>query len=36
LIDAIGEYEKAVKLAPDVPTYKEYYDDFLYRRGMKK
>lgn len=36
LIDAIGEYEKAVKLAPDVPTFKEYYDDFLYRRGMKK
>lgn len=36
LIDAIGEYEKAVKLAPDVPAFKEYYDDFLYRRGMKK
>jgi hypothetical protein len=36
LIDAIGEYEKAVRLAPDVPTFKEYYDDFLYRRGMKK
>jgi hypothetical protein len=36
LIDAIGEYEQAVKLAPDVPTYKEYYDDFLYRRGMRK
>lgn len=36
LIDAIGEYEAAVKLAPDVPTFKEYYDDFLYRRGMKK
>lgn len=36
LIDAIGEYEKAVKLAPDVPDFKEYYDTFLYRRGMKK
>jgi hypothetical protein len=36
LMDAIGEYEKAVKLAPDVPMYKEYYDDFLYRRGMRK
>lgn len=36
LIDAIGEYEKAVKLAPDVPSFREYYDDFLYRRGMKK
>lgn len=36
LIDAIGEYEKAVKLAPDVSDYREYYDDFLYRRGMKK
>lgn len=36
LIDAIGEYERAVKLAPDVPEFKEYYDTFLYRRGMKK
>lgn len=36
LIDAIGEFEKAVKLAPDVPEYKNYYDDFLYTRGMKK
>lgn len=36
LIDAIGEFEKAVKLAPDVPEYKEYYDAFLYRRGIKK
>ncbi len=36
LIDAIGEFEAAVKLAPDVPSFKEYYDDFLYRRGMKK
>lgn len=36
LIDAIGEYEKAVKLAPDVPDFREYYDTFLYRRGMKK
>lgn len=36
LIDAIGEFEKAVKLAPDVPEYKEYYDEFLYSRGMKK
>lgn len=36
LIDAIGEYEKAVKLAPDVPDFKDYYDTFLYRRGMKK
>lgn len=36
LIDAIGEYEAALKLAPDVPFFKENYDDFLYRRGMKK
>lgn len=36
LIDAIGEFEKAVKLAPDVPEYKNYYDEFLYSRGMKK
>lgn len=36
LIDAIGEFEKAVKLAPDVPEYKNYYEEFLYSSKMKK
>jgi len=35
-IDAIAAYEAAVKLAPDVPTYKESYDEFLLRVGLKK
>jgi hypothetical protein len=35
-IDAIAAYEEAVKLAPDVPSYKEAYDEFLLRHGLKK
>ena len=35
-IDAIAAYEEAIKLAPDVPTYKETYDEFLLRQGLKK
>jgi len=35
-IDAIAAYEDAIKLAPDVPTYKEAYEEFLLRHGMKK
>lgn len=35
-IDAIAAYEDAVKLAPDVPTYKEAYDEFMLRHGLKK
>ncbi len=33
LIDAISSYEEAVKLEP---SYKEFYDEFLLRHGMKK
>ncbi len=36
VIDAITAYEQAIKLAPDVPTYKEYYDEFLLRQNLKK
>jgi hypothetical protein len=36
LIDAITSYEAAVKLAPDVPSYKEAYEEFLLRHGLKK
>lgn len=35
LIDAISAYEQAVKLAPDVPFYKESYDEFLMRHNIK-
>jgi len=35
-IDAISAYEEAMKLAPDVTSYKEAYDDFLIRHGIKK
>jgi hypothetical protein len=34
-IDAVAAYEEAIRLAPDVPDYKEAYDDFLIRHGMK-
>ncbi|NJM24165.1 MAG: hypothetical protein HC859_00025 [Bacteroidia bacterium] len=34
-IDAITAYEEAIKLAPDVPTYQEAYEEFLLRHGMK-
>jgi hypothetical protein len=35
-IDAIAAYEEAIKLAPDVTSYKEAYDDFLVRNAIKK
>jgi hypothetical protein len=35
LIDAIASYEEAIKLDPEVPTYKEAYDEFLLRHNMK-
>ncbi|HMJ69976.1 MAG TPA: hypothetical protein VK508_13820 [Cyclobacteriaceae bacterium] len=34
-IDAITAYEQAVKLAPDVPSYKEAYEEFLFRNKLK-
>jgi len=34
-IDAVAAYEEAIRLAPDVPSYKEAYEDFLIRHGMK-
>lgn len=34
-IDAISSYEKAIKMAPDVPTYKEDYEEFLFRNKIK-
>lgn len=35
LIDAISAYEAAIRLAPDVPSYGEAYDEFLLRHGLK-
>jgi cytochrome c-type biogenesis protein CcmH/NrfG len=34
-VDAIGAYEEAIKLAPDVPTYKEAYEEYLLRNKLK-
>lgn len=34
-IDAVTAYQQAIKMAPDVPSYKEAYDDFLIRNGFK-
>jgi len=34
-IDAITAYEKAIKLAPDVTSYKEAYEEFLLRNKFK-
>jgi len=36
LIDATSHFLEAIKLAPDVPGYKEDYEAFLLRNGMKK
>ncbi len=35
LIDAITSYEQAMKLAPDDPSYKDYYEEFLLRNKLK-
>jgi Tfp pilus assembly protein PilF len=35
IIDAIYAYEKAVEMAPDVPTFQESYEDFLLRNNLK-
>jgi hypothetical protein len=35
-IDAIAAYEAAIKLAPDVQFYKDAYDEFYLRHGMRK
>src|SRR4029079_15804004 len=35
LIDAIASYEKAIKLSPDVPSYTEAYEEFMFRNKIK-
>lgn len=34
-IDAITAYEEAIKMAPDVETYREAYEEFLLRNRLK-
>lgn len=36
IIDAITAYEEAIRLAPEVPSYREAYEEFLLRNGFKK
>jgi hypothetical protein len=36
LIDASTAYLEAIQLAPDVPQYKDTYNDFVLRNGFKK
>jgi hypothetical protein len=35
LLDALTSYEHAIKMSPDVEYYKEAYDEFLLRTGLK-
>lgn len=35
LLDALTSYEYAIKMSPDVEYYKEAYDEFLKRTGLK-
>jgi hypothetical protein len=35
-IDAATAYQEAIKLAPDVSAYREYYNDFLIRTKIKE
>jgi len=35
LIDAVWAYEQAIRLAPEVDTYKEAYNEFLLRKQLK-
>ena len=35
LLDAVHNYEAAIKMAPDVMTYKEAYENFLIRNALK-
>ena len=34
-VDAIAAYEEAIKMAPDVATYKDAYEEFLLRNKLK-
>ncbi|MDH5365421.1 MAG: hypothetical protein OEW67_00420 [Cyclobacteriaceae bacterium] len=34
LLDALFYYEEAIKIAPDVDSYQEAYEEFLFRNGL--
>lgn len=36
IVDALTSYESAIKMAPDVESFKEAYDDFLFRNNLLK
>ncbi|RLD24026.1 MAG: hypothetical protein DRI71_03820 [Bacteroidetes bacterium] len=36
LLDALTSYEGAIKMSPDVEYFKEAYDEFLLRTGLKR
>ncbi|MEN8250097.1 MAG: hypothetical protein ABFS32_14285 [Bacteroidota bacterium] len=36
VLDALTSYEHAIKMSPDVEYFKEVYDEFLMRNGLKK
>lgn len=36
LIDALAAYEEAIRLAPDVDSYREAYEEFLLRNKLKE
>jgi len=36
LLDALTSYEDAIKMSPDVEYYREAYDEFLLRTGLKR
>ena len=36
VLDALTNYEQAIKMSPDVEYFKEVYDEFLMRNGLKK
>lgn len=36
IIDAIGAYEDAIRMAPEVASYKEAYEEFLIRNRLKE
>jgi hypothetical protein len=35
VVDALTAYQEAIQLEPEVPTYKEYLEDFMIRRNIK-
>jgi hypothetical protein len=36
LVDAVSAYEEAIRLEPEIEDYKDLYNDFLIRQGIRK